>query len=72
MPVRVEATSCTALAFERHKLAAAVASHVVAINDVPNLIKMECLSQTKVLMRIVCAETVAMQEISLVFESNCG
>ena len=71
MPERVEATSCTALALEMHKLAAAVASQVVAINDVPNLIKMKCLSQTKVLVRIVCAEIVAMQEISLVFESNC-
>ena len=38
MPVRVEATSCTALAFELHKLAAAVAIKVVAMNVLPNFI----------------------------------
>ena len=39
MPVRVEATSCTALAFEMHKLAAAVASQVATRKDVLDLIK---------------------------------
>ena len=38
MPERVEATSCVALALEMHKLAAAVAIKVVAINVFPNFI----------------------------------
>ncbi len=65
MPVRVEATSCTALAFEMHKLAAAVASQVATRKDVLDLIKRRSFFN-KYTYQIICPEIEAMQANTII------